>query len=435
MTTKVDPKEISIVGMDLTYGYYWNVPTIQMCRNTIRQHLFSNGIKYKGKGNQQKNYFSQQIMEDYWLPFCEEAFDAAMCFGFVVWRTRKINDTIVPLVCRKGTYEVKMVVNDGVSEYKVYDVGDNTNQLIKDAYVYDEFGYRPTINGDIMSIIKTLIPDIQYYFTMLNCQVQLEKKRVSPPILTQVNERKGVATGENEGIDYDFYADADIASAEQDAKYKRNRNAVQELKDQQRLYDEFFEPGKAETVDAPAILDQMVAIPSGQSLASYPIQQGRNDMPVILKQLQDAICGVLGVPKSMIMSDTPHKSDVEGTHQIFQATILWWKRQLSDMCQMIYNIINAKQLAESVNEKISKRKRTSPKDVYLATKDLQSVITFPVTPFISNQELYELYTIGVLDWATYCTYISRNTSIPLDKIPPEPKREEVETDNKKQKLN
>ncbi len=424
MSTKLDPKEIFVdsENMHLAYRYYWNVPTIQMCRNMIRQHLFSNGIDFKGKSNQQKQLFSQQIMEDYWLPFCEDALDNALCYGFVVWRTRKVGDTVVPIVCIKNTYQLKIKETDGVIEYFVYNKDEKANEIIKGAYVYDEFGHRPEIDGSLMSIVNTLIPDIQYYFTMLNCQVQLEKKRVKPPILTQIHDRKGVGkTGENEGIDYDFYADADIADAEEESKYKRNRKAVEALKNQQRLYDEFFEPNDIpDEIAAPSILDQMVPLPIGQTVSSYPIQQGRNDIPIILKSLQDTICGVLGVPKSMIMADTTHKADAVGTHQMFQTTIMWWKRQMSEMCQMIYNVINAKEIANKVTEKVSKRKERLSGDVYMATRGMQSTITFPVTPFINNEELYKLYTQGVIDWKTYCTYISRNTSIPLDTIPPEP---------------
>ena len=424
MTTKLDPKEIFVdsQNMHLAYKYYWSVPTIQMCRNMIRQHLFSNGIDFKGKSNQQKQLFSQQIMEDFWLPFCEDALDNALCYGFVVWRTRKVGDTVVPIVCLKDTYQLKMKETDGIIEYFVYNKDEKANEIIDGAYVYDEFGHRPEIDGSLMSIVNTLIPDIQYYFTMLNCQVQLEKKRVKPPILTQIHDRRGVGqTGENEGIDYDFYADADIAEAEEESKYKRNRKAVEALKNQQRLYDEFFEPNEIpDEIAAPTILDQMVPLPIGQTVSSYPVQQGRNDIPVILKSLQDTICGVLGVPKSMIMADTTHKADAVGTHQMFQTTIMWWKRQMSEMCQMIYNVINAKEIANKVTDKVSKRKERISGDVYMATRGMQSTITFPVTPFINNDELYKLYTQGVIEWKTYCTYISRNTSIPLDTIPPEP---------------
>lgn len=425
MPGKIDPKELAINQdeMDLVYRYYWGIPTIQMCRNMIRQHLFSNGIEFKGKSGANANNFSQHIMEDFWLPFCEDALDQALTYGFVVWRTRKIGETVVPIACLKDTFRLTVKETDGVLEYKIYDMGEKNNEELKGAYVYDEFGYRPLIDGTLNSMLHTLIPDIQYYFTMLNCQVSLEKKRVKPPILTQLQAHRGAGgnTGENEGIDYDFYADADIAEAEEDAKFKRNKNAIDALKNQQRLYDDFFDVQEDYEVSAPTILDQMVPIPSGQSLASYQIQQGRNDIPVILKSLQDTICGVLGVPKSMIMSDTPHKSDAVGTHQMFQTTIVWWKRQISEMCQMIYNIINAKELTNQVGDRLSKRaNKADAKDIYLMTKNMSSRITFPTTPFTTNEELYQLYTQGVIDWKTYCTYIARNTSIPMDTIPEEP---------------
>jgi hypothetical protein len=434
MPGKIDPKELSVNQdeMDLVYKYYWGIPTIQMCRNMIRQHLFSNGIEFKSKSGSNANNFSQHIMEDFWLPFCEDALDQALTYGFVVWRTRRIGDTIVPIVCLKDTYRLTVKEVDGVLEYKIYDKGEKNNEILKGAYVYDEFGYRPLIDGGLMSMLHTLIPDIQYYFTMLNCQVSLEKKRVKPPILTQLNNTRGLGngTGENEGIDYDFYADADIAEAEDEAKYKRNKNAVDALKNQQKLYDDFFEPGQDYEVSAPSILDQMVPIPSGQTIATYAPQQGRNDVPIILKGLQDTICGVLGVPKSMIMSDTPHKSDAVGTHQMFQTTIVWWKRQISEMCQMIYNIINAKELTNQVGDKLNARKnKPDTKDIYLMTKNMSSRITFPTTPFTTNEELFQLYTQGVIDWKTYCTYIARNTSIPMDTIPDEPLK-----DNEKKEL-
>ena len=46
MPGKIDPKELAIYQdeMDLVYRFYWGIPSIQMCRNMIRQHLFSNVI-------------------------------------------------------------------------------------------------------------------------------------------------------------------------------------------------------------------------------------------------------------------------------------------------------------------------------------------------------------------------------------------------------
>ena len=46
-----------------------------------------------------------------------------------------------------------------------------------------------------------------------------------------------------------------------------------------------------------------------------PHHTGRGDVVHQYKMFQDVVCGVLGVPRSLIMSDTPHKSDSEGTHE------------------------------------------------------------------------------------------------------------------------
>ena len=127
MPGKIDPKELAINQdeMDVVYRYYWDIPTIQMCRNMIRQHLFSNGIEFKGKAGANANNFSQHIMEDFWLPFCEDALDQALTYGFVVWRTRKIGETVVPIACLKDTYRLTVKEVDGVLEYKIYDKTSN----------------------------------------------------------------------------------------------------------------------------------------------------------------------------------------------------------------------------------------------------------------------------------------------------------------------
>ena len=60
----VDPKLKSIPNGQLTktYTYFWSIPVIQMCRNMIRQNLFSNGIDFKGKSGQSKQNFSQKVI-------------------------------------------------------------------------------------------------------------------------------------------------------------------------------------------------------------------------------------------------------------------------------------------------------------------------------------------------------------------------------------
>ncbi len=421
--TTTDPKEVkmSMEEMELIWKYFKSVPTIQMCRNVIRQQLFANGIDFNKK-SRGKDSMMQQIMDDFWLPFCEDALDMALCYGFVVWRTYQLKDgTVIPITCLKDTYSITLKEIDGMIEYKVYDSKDKSNEELDGAYIYDEFGYRPQVDGRLTSVLYTLIPDIQYFYTMLNAQVAIEKKRVKPPMLTELAERRGLTSGENEGIDYDFYADADIANAAEDAKFKRNRNAIKDLHNQQQLYDNFFNMPNEDANTGKSLLDNMVPLPSGHKLVNVNLPQGRNDINIILKQLQDTICGIFGVPKSLIMSDTPHKADATGTHKVFQQTIMWWKRQMSEMLESIYNIIYTKDITGRIMDRIERRSvKPNKSEVYLLSRQMKVNISFPVTPFISNEELYNLYLQGVILWEQYVTCVSRNTGIPIDTIPPEP---------------
>ena len=113
--------------------------------------------------------------------------------------------------------------------------------------------------------------------------------------------------------------------------------------------------------------------------------------------------------------DTPHKSDATGTHKVFQQTIMWWKRQMSEMLESIYNIIYTKDITGRIMDRIERRSvKPNKSEVYLLSRQMKVNISFPVTPFISNEELYNLYLQGVVQWEQYVTCVSRNTGIPID---------------------
>ena len=47
----------------------------------------------------------------------------------------------------KDTYSITLKEVNGLIEYKVYDSKDKSNEELDGAFVYDEFGYRPQIDG------------------------------------------------------------------------------------------------------------------------------------------------------------------------------------------------------------------------------------------------------------------------------------------------
>lgn len=218
-----------------------------------------------------------------------------------------------------------------------------------------------------------------------------------------------------EGIAYDYYADGDMQDLSDQNKFRRNRSNVQQLSQQQSMYDQFFSSGTSAPSTGGNVLENVVTLPMGQRIVNMPHQTGRGDLVAQLKMHEDTICGIMGVPRSLIMSDTPHKSDSEGTHQTFQKTIMSWKHHIETACIHVYNIIYAENIKGQLMQAMTKKRKRSVADVYALKKRMQVEITFPISPFMSHDQLYIHYQRGVLPWDTYVEHACAQGCLPHQK--------------------
>ena len=338
---------------------------IYTCRNLIQHQIFSNGIGFSHKNGRIKpDPHMQEIMTDYWLPFCKDLLDAILTIGIVVVRILKHEDGLcIPVVLEHGCCQIKMSYQMGVREYMVM---DDQQQEVPDTLVLDMFGFTPTSNGSLTSIVANILPKITYINALLGTSIHMEQKRSSPVVMTESVDTKvdGV-----EGIAYDYYADGDMQDQSDQNKFRRNRSNVEQLSQQQKQYDEFFSSGHQMPSVGGNVLERVVTLPLGQRIVNIPHQTGRGDLVAQLKMHEDMICGIMGVPRSLIMSDTPHKSDSEGTHQTFQKTIMAWKHHIEMACLQVYNIIYAENIKGQLMQAMSKKRKRTISDVYALKKE------------------------------------------------------------------
>ena len=414
--------------MQRLWSIFYGDPTVRMCRRIIRQSLFANGIQFKlGKARGIKADSNiQDMMDDYWLPCCEDAFDSILVLGFVVIEIVKVDKCNIPVVRRPGTYGIGFDSTSQVLKWTVWDINGTHEDPLKNAFVFDYFGNRPTTDGHIISHMTSVYPDISYWQSMSSIALRMETKRMAPPILTEVHEQ---STKVSDNMQYDFYADGDGGKATEDMKFQRNASQIEQLKHQQQLFNTYYDGETQEKQHE--ILDRVTPLPAGQKITNVPLQTGRGDLIAMRKAYQDAVCGIMGVPRSMVMSDTPHKADAEGTHRTFQGTIMYWKDKLSKLAEDLYSIVYEKNLTKQIMGELSKRKRCDEENIYQLKKKIKCTIDFPVTPFTSNAELYNYYQQGVITWQTYVTYVHQNTSMPLESMPPEPNLQEEVPEEKK----
>jgi hypothetical protein len=370
----------------------------------------------------------QEIMTDFWLPFCKNMVDAVLSIGYVVLRIISMEDGLkIPVVLEPNSCVVKMHYNMGLREYIILDA---QNEEIPDTMVIDIFGFSPTIEGHLTSIVCNVLPQIQYINLLRGTCLQMEQSRSAPVIMTETVDTK---TDNVEGISYDYYADGDMQDNSDQNKFVRNKSAIQQLAQQQELFDNFFAEGSLKSKGS-SVLDNVVTLPIGHRIVNVPQQTGRGDLCAQIKAHDDLICAVMGVPRSLVMSDTPHKTDSEGTHQTFQKTIMFWKNIIQQACEQIYNNIYAESIKKQMMNVIGKkRKRTRVEDVYALKKRMQVEISFPVSPFIATDKLYLHYQRGVISWDTYLKHTCAADVLPMENMP-EPTKNEPEQETNEEEV-
>ena len=387
-------------------------PILYMCRNIIHHQLFGNGIEFNHRrGRVKPDPHMQEIMSDHWLPCVKNAVDQVLAMGIIIVRLVDLEEGVrIPVLLEPAACRVKMFYRLGLREYQVVDQQMNE---IPNTMVFDIFGHAPSYNGSLTSIVANLMPEIRFINTLRGTALVMEQKRADPILMTESVDTK---VDNVEGVNYDFYADGDMQDSSANNKFTRNRHNVEALRYQQEAYDNFFAGGKPASVGG-NVLENMVNIPLGQRFINTPSQTGRGDVVNHLKTFQDTVCGVMGVPRTLMMSDTPHKSDAEGTHQTFQKTILSWKKNMQNICEHLYSIIYAENIKQQLMKAMTKkRKRTDIGDVYVLKKRLQVEIVFPISPFLSHLDLYTHYQRGVITWDTYSKHACANASLPYEQL-------------------
>jgi len=402
-------KRINMDEMNLIQDCYRQSPMVQMCRQMIANQLLNNGVKFcQGSCKRKQVTFVDEdddMTEDRWCHFAADVIDSVMCYGFVVVHM----GSEFPSVLRIGTYWLKVGVKDNQLEFFVYEKGA-AEKILPNAIVFNHFGFEPTEAGDINSLMTRILSRLRFLKTVRQSAIFMEIQRSEPKYFSEVKD-SGNNQNAREGIDFDFYADANAAETSDDMKFQRNKTAISMLSAQRDLYEGYLNPSHA--IKAAAALENVTQLPMGHSVKNSQTSTGRGDFVNIHKIFQEEICATFGVPRSMMFSDSSSKTstDTVGTHMTFQNTLLWWKKKLSVVLSDTYNSLNSEKIVEQIDIKkeqdIDELKRKYKVNVY-----------FPVTPFVTNDELRRLYEQGVISWKSYGEYALRNISLPIDDLQP-----------------
>ena len=105
--------------------------------------------------------------------------------------------------------------------------------------------------------MSNLLTQIKYNNTLRGTSLYMEQKRTYPVIMTEAVDTK---TDNVEGINYDYYADGDMQDTSNQNKFMRNKSSIQQLAQQQELYDSFFTDGQMPSRGS-STMDNVVTLP------------------------------------------------------------------------------------------------------------------------------------------------------------------------------
>ena len=315
---------------------YFKNSFVFICRNLIHSKVFENGlcIRTGNSKNCKDNPLTKQMMEEYWLPFAKDVIDSILCIGLVPIRYKKIdNDIIIPYIPKAGTYEIHCVTSvEGSIRFEFFS-NDKPIDITKptpNSFVLSGFGYDPERNGELNSTIECLYPHIQFISNMHDYAVMAEKIRSNPPIIMQKKSEN--ATQQEEGLHFDQFIDSDNIKVSLNNQYQRDKEDVEHLNRQNHLFLNAIQ-GKSGTSNdnTKKALENMVPLPSQYSVGTTLEPNARTDFVAINRLSQETICALIGVPRSMIINDSVTRADIQGSHDVFRQTLIYWKKKVGSV--------------------------------------------------------------------------------------------------------
>lgn len=407
---------ISATKIKQLRNIYFKNAFVFICRNLIHSKVFENGICLRASNEKEckSNPLTKQLMETFWLPFAKDVIDSIICIGLVPIRYKTVNANIVPYVPKAGTYEIHVVTpEDGSTRYEFFskDKPVDITSPTPDAFVLSGFGYDPERNGDLNSTIDCLYPHIRFVTDMHDYAVIAEKIRTNPPIIMQ-KRSENLSTQADEGLHFDQFVDGDNVKLSLHNQFERDKKDVESLQHQNRLFLRAIEGKNLHSAEnTEKAIDNMVPLPNQYSVGTTLQPSARTDFVAINRLSQETICALIGVPRSMIINDSVTRADIQGSHDVFRQTLIYWKKSVGNILTKVYRILYEDHELQQITKKGKKRKL---KDLDQFVESNLVSIEIPTTPYVSNDELRSLYLHGIISWKHFGEYMLRNASLPID---------------------
>jgi len=361
-------------------------PTVRICRDLIREYVFERPL-----------LGPDGIDDCMWRRLGMEMFDQVMVIGFaIIYAKPGDAPAVVPFDRCRVRITVDASFKRVMTVHAQHFSDGEPNMPMNHVYVLDVFGYPPSLNGDINSLMRPLSFKIDMVMDQMDCAIAADRARARPPCYAETHDD---ATTPNQEVTYDYYADATSVQQNSMNTYMRNQSALEQLEAQQeKLRVTGGRPGgtRREQIASHNVstavknaIDSITPMPIGQRVARGPECHAPEDLVDRMRFIEQEVFVLLGVPRSFCMHDMTVRHDAGMLHCTMTRTMHRWQDSLGEALSFIWNVSN---------NGPPKKRKYKPR---AAAKERMASVRFERMPRVSVPELERAYTMGLITWTAF----------------------------------
>ena len=454
---------------------YRQSPLLEQIRGILQKSVWSAGMGFfrenldKGDGKFTKNrhrkpykppaFVRETIESHLWIKFMHDVLDSLLMYGFVVvhYQTPKQADEAVvderennypfPSVVPAELYRL-MVSTSLAGGTKLVALHTRHQEPIPDTVVYCNYGYNPTCDGQLNSLVAKAYSDINFLQRHAATFMRIRGIRCHPTAViestVEVTDEKsgslaagrrafnmdlsqtvGINPADNmlartvgEGqIAHSLLVDPNRISEQDDLMYRRARRANALRRGDLRAAA--MADADDDGIGAPRRVGVAHGVPlkRGETVKFMPTPSETNDFHNTRHVVMENVAGVFGVPLGVLMGNAQsgHGRGVSGennsrvVHSMYRLTVNEWRNRVSDVLTKAFGECYWELMLDDKTSGGDKKV-----DVHTEKRRRMVHVDFHPTTFIDNQELRELYEWGILPWETFSTYALSNASLPVE---------------------
>lgn len=451
---------------------YKKHPLMEQIRSVLQKSIWSGGVNLY-KVNKEASHFLngekripytppprvQHSLDTRWDYLKYEILDHLLCYGWVVIKFNEIKEKteeepeIVPFVVPVEFYRMCVTTNleDG-SVLRALNVRDQDE--IENCVVFHRFGYDPTPDGRINSLVSKAAAAITFMMNHETTDSIVRQLRCRPTAYVEKgsltkNENQGTALGQSrallEGLESDSlgYTTVDHMNATSvkegqvplpfgyslDADMQRNDLMYKRAKHKAAM--ERGDPVAAAAVGLDTETNTQrnmgsmtgIVMGAGETVKFAPSISEASNFDPVRRCMQETIAGVFGVPLSVLTGtgrsggsqNQQASQQTKTVHAMFRLTVQEWRGKLSRVLTDCFSECWFSLMMKDGDSGKPKAPLASI-DAYKESERRKIHIDFAPSTFVGNEQIRELYEWGVIPFEVFGKYCMANCSLPVEEM-------------------